>query len=359
MKNKNRYAILMAGGIGSRFWPDSTTKSPKQFQDVLGVGQTLIQTTFKRLVKLMPAENIIILTHLGFKDTIKEQLPGVKDDQIVLEPEMRNTAPSILLGALKIKKRNKDALIIVAPSDHWIQGEMEFQQNIEESFDIVAKNDKLITLGIEPTFPNTGYGYIKYKKDGDGAQPVLKFTEKPSFSRAEKFLEEGNYVWNAGIFIWSASFIIKSFKQHQPEMTRLFEKGVSVFNTSEENNFLQNNYYKAQNVSIDYAIMEKSEAVYMLPAKFKWNDLGTWKSLEDELPEDDYGNTVVNARFFPMEASGNIVKTSNAKVVVLEGLKDYLVVENEEILLITPKENIQKVKKIREDVMDKFGEDLG
>lgn len=359
MKNQDRFAILMAGGIGSRFWPDSTTKSPKQFQDVLGAGQTLIQTTFKRLAKLMPAENIIILTHKGFKETIKDQLPGVKDDQIVLEPEMRNTAPSVLLGALKIKKRNDNALIIVAPSDHWIEGEKQFQQNIEEAFNIVAKEDKLITLGIEPTFPNTGYGYIKYKKEGEVAQPVLRFTEKPSFNLAEKFIEEGNYVWNAGIFIWSAKFIIESFKRYQPEMTRLFEKGEPVYNTSEEIDFLENNYYKAQNVSIDYAIMEKSEAVYVVLAKFKWNDLGTWKSLGDELPEDENKNTVVNARLFPIDATGNIVKTANAKVVVLEGLKDYLVVENEDVLLITPKNNIQKVKKIREDVMDKFGEDLG
>lgn len=360
MENSNHYAILMAGGIGSRIWPVSTTGYPKQFQDILGAGETLIQTTFKRLAKLMPVENIIILTHKDYKEKVKEQLPKVKDDQIVLEPEMRNTAPSILLGALKIRKKNKDALIIVAPSDHWIQGEKDFQHNIEEAFHIVASEDKLITLGIEPTFPNTGYGYIQYeRKEGVNAKPVLKFTEKPSFKLAEKFIEEGNYIWNAGIFIWSASFIIESFKQFQPEMARLFEKGEAAFNTSEEKKFLEDNYYKAQKVSIDYAIMEKSDSVYVIPAKFKWNDLGTWKSLEDELPQDENGNTIVNARFYPMEASGNIVRTANAKIVVLEGLKDYLVVDNEDVLLITPKDNIQKVKKIREEVMDRFGEDLG
>lgn len=361
MMNKNHYAILMAGGIGSRFWPVSTTKYPKQFQDILGIGSTLIQTTFHRLAKLMPSENIIILTHTDYKELVKEQIPQVKDKQIVLEPEMRNTAPSILLGARKIKKMNKDALIIVAPSDHWIQGDVQFEQNIEEAFQIVASEDKLITLGIEPTFPNTGYGYIKYKKDGkdEGAKPVLKFTEKPSFKKAEIFLEEGNYLWNAGIFIWSANFILESFKKYHPETFRIFEKGKDVYNTDKEQGFLDENYHKAQNVSIDYAIMEKSDSVYVIPAKFKWNDLGTWKSIEDELPQDEEGNTMVNGRLLPINSSGNIIKIQDSKVVVLDGLNDFIIVEDEKVLLITPKEKIQEIKALREKSIEKFGEDLG
>ncbi|SKB77665.1 mannose-1-phosphate guanylyltransferase [Salegentibacter holothuriorum] len=360
MKNTNHYAILMAGGIGSRFWPVSTSKYPKQFQDILGAGSTLIQTTFHRLAKLMPVENIIILTHKDYKETVKEQLPQVNDEQIVLEPEMRNTAPSILLGALKIKKKNKDALILVAPSDHWIQGDVAFQDNIEEAFKIVASEDKLITLGIEPTFPNTGYGYIKYEKDdAEGDKHVLRFTEKPSFKQAESFLEEGNYVWNAGIFIWSAAFILESFKKYHPETFRLFQKGNDVYNTEKEQEFLDENYHKTQSVSIDYAIMEKSDSVYVIPAKFKWNDLGTWKSLEDELPQDDQHNTMVNGRLLPLNSTGNIIKTHSNKVVVLDGLHDFVVVENDKILLITPKDNIQEIKAIREKVMAQFGEDLG
>lgn len=360
MKNKNHYAILMAGGIGSRFWPISTTNYPKQFQDILGAGSSLIQTTFYRLAKIMPAENIIILTHKNYKDTVKKQLPQVDDDQIVLEPEMRNTAPSILLGALKIKKKNKDALILVAPSDHWIQGENEFQENIEEAFNIVSKENKLITLGIEPTFPNTGYGYIKYKaEEGKVANPVLKFTEKPTFKRAESFLEEGNYLWNAGIFIWSAAFILESFKQYHPETFRFFEKGDEFYNTEEEQKFLNENYHKAQSVSIDYAIMEKSDSVYVIPAKFKWNDLGTWKSLEDELPQDKYSNTIVNGRLLPLEASGNIVKMQNKKSVILEGLKDFVIVENDDVLLIFPKDKTQEIKQLREKAIEEFGEHLG
>jgi len=360
MKNTNHYAILMAGGIGSRFWPVSTTHDPKQFQDILGVGSTLIQTTFHRLAKIMPTENIIILTHKDYKEIVKKQLPQVKDEQIVLEPEMRNTAPSILLGALKIKKMNKEALILVAPSDHWIQGDLEFQGNIEEAFKIVSEEDKLITLGIEPTFPNTGYGYIQYQKEGrEGAKSVLKFTEKPSFKKAETFLEEGNYVWNAGIFIWSAKFILESFEKYHPETFRLFEKGEEFYNTKEEQKFLDENYHKAQNVSIDYAIMEKSDSVYVIPAKFKWNDLGTWKSLEDELPQDKYDNTMVHGRLLPINSTGNIIKTQNSKVVVVEGLKDFIVVENDNVLLITPKDKIQEIKALREKTIEKFGEDLG
>lgn len=360
MKNINQYAILMAGGIGSRFWPVSTTHYPKQFQDILGAGSTLIQTTFHRLAKLMPTENIIILTHKNYKEIVKEQLPQVEDEQIVLEPEMRNTAPSILLGALKIKKKNKDALILVAPSDHWIQGDLEFQKNIEEAFNIVASEDILITLGIEPTFPNTGYGYIQYKnEEGERAKPVLKFTEKPSFKRAETFLEEGNYLWNAGIFIWSAAFILESFKKYHPEIFRLFEGGNDFYNTDKEQEFLDGNYHKAQNVSIDYAIMEKSDSVYVIPAKFKWNDLGTWKSLEDELPQDDQNNTMVNGRLLPINSTGNIIKTQNSKVVVLDGLNDFIVVEDDKVLLITPKEKIQEIKSLREKAIEKFGDDLG
>ena len=360
MKNTNHYAILMAGGIGSRFWPVSTTQYPKQFQDILGVGSTLIQITFYRLAKLMPAENIIILTHKDYKEIVKEQLPQVKDEQIVLEPCMRNTAPSILLGALKIKKENSDALILVAPSDHWIQGDLAFQENIEEAFKIVASEDKLITLGIEPTFPNTGYGYIKYKKDdADGLKPVLRFTEKPSFKKAESFLEEGNYVWNAGIFIWSAKFILESFQKYQPETFRLFQKGVEVYNTEKEQEFLVENYQKAQSISIDYAIMEKSDSVYVIPAKFKWNDLGTWRSLEDELIQDKQQNTIVNGRLLPLKSTGNIIKTKNNKVVVLDQLHDFVVVENDNVLLITPKNRIQEIKAIRDKVVDQFGKDLG
>lgn len=358
--NKNYYAILMAGGVGSRFWPVSTTKTPKQFLDILGVGESLIQTTFRRLAKFIPHDNIYILTNKMYREMVQEHLPEVKPGQIVLEPEMRNTAPSILLGALKIRKKNKDAVMVVAPSDHWIQEQEKFIQDIQLAFKQVAEQDKLICLGITPTFPNTGYGYIKYEKEvQEELKPVLQFTEKPNIKKAQQFLEEGNYVWNAGIFVWSANFIVESFNKHLPEMFRLFKKGEEYLNSAEEQNFLDRNYGRSDNISIDYGIMEKSDKVFVIPVNFGWNDLGTWGSLQQELPQDEAGNTAVNSRLFPMNSAGNIVRTAKDKIVVLDSLDNFIVVESEDVLLIMPKEKEQDIKKIREEVMDRFGENMG
>lgn len=358
--NKNYYAILMAGGVGSRFWPVSKTKTPKQFLDILGVGESLIQTTFRRLAQFIPHENIYILTNKMYKEMVEEHLPQVKAEQIVLEPEMRNTAPSILLGALKIRKKNKDAVMVVAPSDHWIQEQEKFIEDIKLAFNQVEQKDQLICLGITPTFPNTGYGYIKYKKEEqERLKPVLQFAEKPNIKKAQQFLEEGNYVWNAGIFVWSANFIVENFKIHLPEMFRLFEKGQEFLNSAEEQDFLDKNYGLSDNISIDYGIMEKSEQVFVIPVNFGWNDLGTWGSLQQELPQDKAGNTVVNSRLFPLNSSGNIVRTVDDKIVVLDGLENFIIVESENVLLIMPKEKEQEIKKIREEVMSRFGDNLG
>ncbi|MDT0645499.1 mannose-1-phosphate guanylyltransferase [Zunongwangia sp. F260] len=358
--NSNYYAILMAGGVGSRFWPVSTLACPKQFQDILGAGETLIQTTFARLEKIVPSENIIILTNERYEETVKKQIPTIKQEQIVLEPVMRDTAPSILLAALKIQEKNKDAIMMVAPSDHWIQGLEKFVDDVNFAFEAVHENDKLVTLGIKPTFPNTGYGYIKFQQsENEKLIPVEQFTEKPTFKRAEKFLEEGNYAWNAGIFIWKTSSIIENFKKYLPEMHNLFQKGKEYWNTEEEQEFINDNYHLANKISIDYGIIEKAENVYMIPADFGWNDLGTWGSLQEQLPQDADGNTAINARLLPFESEGNIVRASENKVVVLEGLKDYIVLENEQVLLIVPKKNEQGIKEIRQMAIDKFGDKLG
>lgn len=360
MKKKNYYALLMAGGVGSRFWPVSTAANPKQFQDILGTGSTLLQTTFARLAGIIPKENIFILTHKDYDSIVKEQLPEVKPEQVVLEPEMRNTAPSILLGALKIKQKDPNAVMVVAPSDHWIQKEDAFREIIRQAFEVVEKDDKLITLGIEPTFPNTGYGYIKYGEAESGnLKPVERFTEKPSFKKAEKFLEEGNYVWNAGIFIWSAAFIEENFKRYLPEMHRLLNRHPEVYNTPEEQKFLEKNYALADKISIDYGIMENSDQVYVIPADFRWNDLGTWNSLQNELPQDENGNTSINTRVMLEKSSGNIIRTDNNRIVVMEGIHDFIIVESGKVLLIVPKDREQDIKEIRQQVVDKFGEDLG
>lgn len=359
-KKDNYYAILMAGGVGSRFWPASKAATPKQFQDIMGVGETLFQTTFKRLSRLIPSENIYILTNKNFVKTIKEQVPSIKDDQIVAEPEMRNTAPSILLGALKINKQNPNASIVVAPSDHWIKEEENFIETIQMAFDLVESNDRLITLGITPTSPNTGYGYIKYsKEDTESFKKVEKFIEKPNKKKAEELIEAGNYAWNAGIFIWKSSFIIKNFKTYLKEMFDLFNKGEEVYNTEKEAEFLENNYKLASNISIDYGIMEKSEDVFMIPTNFYWNDLGTWSSIQNELPKDETGNTVINSRLLSEHAENNIISTSEKKVVVVKGLSDYIIVDDNEVLMIIPKSDEQEIKEWRNKVMEDFGKDLG
>ena len=350
----------MAGGVGSRFWPVSTSKFPKQFHDMLGIGETLLQRTFNRLAKVVPSENILILTNQNYKEIVKEQLPKISDEQIFLEPAMRNTAPCILLAALKIRKQNPDAVMLVAPSDHWIENEDAFIQDIHLAFQAAGKVDVLITLGIKPTFPNTGYGYIKYKEDSKSKlQKVLKFTEKPNLQNAKKFLKDGNYVWNAGIFIWKASFIADSFLKYSPEMYQLFDKDADKLNSPSEEKFIEKVYPEAENISIDYAIMEKSEFVYVLPATFDWNDLGTWGALYGELVKDDQKNAVVNAQLISYEANKNMVYTNKQKIVVVDGLENYIIVDDKDVLLIVPKDKEQDIKEIRARVMEKFGKNLG
>ncbi|WP_108866623.1 mannose-1-phosphate guanylyltransferase [Aquimarina aquimarini] len=358
--DKNYYAILMAGGVGSRFWPVSTTEFPKQFHDMLGTGETLIQRTFSRLAKIIPKENIFILTNERYNDLVLEQLPEAKQEQVVTEPAMRNTAPCILYAALKIQKDDPDAVMVVAPSDHWIEDEDAFIGNLKQSFEACAENDILMTLGIQPTFPNTGYGYIQYDKETkDARKKVAQFTEKPNYDTAKKFLSEGNYLWNAGIFIWSVNSIVSAFEQFQETMTALFKKGSFVYNTVQENDFIQENYPLAENISIDYAILEKADNVYVLPATFDWNDLGTWGSLYDKLDKTPMNNAVVNARVLPENASGNMIRTSNDKIVVVDGLEDYIIIDKDEVLLIYPKQKEQDIKKVLQKVKEKYGEQYG
>lgn len=358
--NKNYYAILMAGGVGSRFWPVSTQKFPKQFHDMLGTGETLIQKTFSRLSHIIPKENIFILTNERYNDLVFEQLPDVTERQVVLEPAMRNTAPCILYAALKIQKENKDAVMIVAPSDHWIEDEVAFTNNVQQAFSFCSANDALMTLGIKPTFPNTGFGYIEFDKlNVSSIKSVSQFREKPDYDAAKEFIAKGNFLWNAGIFMWSANSVISAFKNNQPELYQLFEQGIDVYNTKFEDDFISENYGKAENISVDYAIMEKSNNVYVLPATFDWNDLGTWGSLYDKLDKDLDKNAVVNAKTLTKNASGNLIRANKDKIVIIDGLNDYIIVDKNEVLLIFPKEKEQNIKKVLQKVKDKFGESYG
>ena len=345
--NKNYYAILMAGGVGSRFWPVSTTDFPKQFHDMLGSGDTLIQKTFSRLSKLIPIENILILTNERYNDLVLEQLPMVKQEQVLLEPAMRNTAPCILYASLKIQKQNPDAVMVVAPSDHWIEDEDEFSRYLQQCFDFCQKENALMTLGIQPTFPNTGFGYIEFdKSDANPIKKVNQFREKPDYETAKSFLEAGNFLWNGGIFIWSVKSITEAFEKFQPQMNGLFQQGSDSYNTANEKQFIDQNYSNAENVSIDYAIMEKAKNVYVLPATFDWNDLGTWGSLHEKLDKDDNNNTVVNATVILENASNNIIRSEAKKLVVIDGLDDYIIVDNENVLMIYPKSKEQDIKRI-------------
>lgn len=337
----------MAGGVGSRFWPVSTTEFPKQFHDMLGSGETLIQKTFGRLSKLIPAENILILTNERYNNIVLEQLPMVKQEQVLLEPAMRNTAPCILYASLKIKKLNPNAVVVVAPSDHWIEDEDAFTNNLKTCFDFCINENVLLTLGIQPTFPNTGFGYIEFDKTSENKlKKVRQFREKPDYETAKSFLISGNFVWNAGIFIWSVQSILEAFEKFQPQMFHLFQLGYDTYNTAAEADFIEKKYALAENISIDYAVMENANNVYVLPATFDWNDLGTWGSLHEKLNKDENNNAVVNATVILNNSSSNIISTSKDKLVIIDGLEDFIVVDKDNILLIYPKNKEQEIKSV-------------
>jgi mannose-1-phosphate guanylyltransferase len=337
----------MAGGVGSRFWPVSTADFPKQFHDMLGSGSTLIQKTFSRLSKIIPTENILILTNERYNNLVLEQLPMVKQEQVLLEPAMRNTAPCILYASLKIQKQNPNALMVVAPSDHWIEDEDEFSRNLQQCFDFCQKENALLTLGIKPTFPNTGFGYIEFdKSDSNPIKKVNQFREKPDYETAKSFLQAGNFLWNGGIFIWSVKAITEAFEKFQPQMNALFQLGVESYNTSNEKKFIDQNYANAENISIDYAVMENAKNVYVLPATFDWNDLGTWGQLHEKLDKDENNNGVINAKVVMENASNNIVRSDANKIIVIDGLHDYIIVDKEGVLLIYPKSKEQDIKRI-------------
>jgi mannose-1-phosphate guanylyltransferase len=358
--NRNNYALIMAGGVGSRFWPVSRTEHPKQFIDFFGVGKTLIQSTYDRFLRICPPENIFIVTNEIYTDIIKKQLPEISDNQILAEPIMRNTAPCVSYGSSKIAQINPDATIVVAPSDHTITDQEAFIQAIEQSLKAASENDCLITLGIKPSRPDTGYGYIQYTENSlpsdEQIHKVKIFTEKPNLELAKSFIQSGDFLWNAGIFIWSAKAINKAFSRHLPEMHEIFQQGNSAYNTETETEFIGNAYQQCTNISIDFGIMEKADNVYVLPADFGWSDLGTWASIYDIAEHDYVGNAVIPAEKVMMFDSSNcMVNVPEDKLVILQGLHDYIVVESNNTLLICPRSEEQSIKQIVADVKSRFG----
>jgi len=341
----------MAGGIGSRFWPMSKTNRPKQFIDILGTGETLIQQTYQRLKKICPEENIYIVTNQIYKTLTLEQLGGIKEEQIICEPTMRNTAPCIAYANYKIATRNPNANIIVAPSDHLILKEDEFIRVMNLALEYTAQNDALLTLGITPSRPDTGYGYIQFNEDNTSEiKRVKTFTEKPNLELAEKFIESGDFCWNSGMFVWSLNSIGKAFEELLPEVDDVFKNGLGKYNTPEELDFISTAYATCKNISIDYGIMEKSKNVFVISADIGWSDLGTWGSIYTHLPQDEKKNAIVGNNVILYESEHNIINVPDEKLVVLQGLKDYIVVESEGILLVCKKENEQNIKQIVSDI---------
>lgn len=350
----NNYCILMAGGIGSRFWPMSTEAFPKQFHDVLGIGRTLLQLSFYRMLLVCPAENILIVTNEDYKDLVAEQLPEITEDQILLEPSRRNTAPCIAYGCYKIKKRNPKANIVVAPSDHLVMKQDVFKETIETAIAQAEKEECLVTLGINPSRPDTGYGYIQFM-DADNSvssqvKKVKMFTEKPQLELAQEFLASGEFYWNSGIFIWSAEAIINAFKQHLPNMNELFKSGENVYDTDLERDFINHIYAECKNISIDYGIMEKAEKVYVVLSDFGWSDLGTWGSLYTHLNKDEHNNAVLGSKVNLHDAKDCVVRMPKDKLVVIQGLEDYIVVEEKGVLLICKKQEEQRIKQFVQEI---------
>lgn len=354
----NNYAVIMAGGVGSRFWPISRTAHPKQFIDILGTGRTLIQNTFDRLRLIIPERNIFVVTNLAYVNLVKEQIPTLLDDQILGEPIMKNTAPCIAYACFKILCLNPNANIVVAPSDHLILETAAFVKAISDSFEMASSQDCLITLGIKPSRPDTGYGYIKMDSQNktDGFYKVERFTEKPNLETAQTFLSDGDYLWNSGIFVWSSSSIYYAFEKYCPDVFNVFAEGLGLYNTKKEAKFAHDAFFASPNISIDYAIMESADNVYVLPADFGWSDLGTWSSIYGIAEKDVSGNaTITSDKVLMYNSSNCIVNVSDDKLVILSQLNDYIVVESNNTLLICPKGQEQEVKQFVFDVKNRFG----
>jgi mannose-1-phosphate guanylyltransferase len=358
MHNKNHYVAIMAGGIGSRFWPMSRTALPKQFLDVLNTGKTLVQWTYERYAKFIPAENIFIVTSEEYVDIVKTQLPMLPIDNILAEPSKKNTAPCIAYISFKLAQMNPDAKCIVAPSDHLILEEDRFQAIALEALDFVDHIKALVTLGIQPTHPNTGYGYIQYE-GLEVAKDVFKvktFTEKPDLEIAKSFLESGDFLWNAGIFAWKISSILTAFEKYQPEMFELFDQEKMHFNTPAENAAIQKIYPQCTNISIDIAIMEKANNVYVMPASFGWSDLGTWNSAYENMEKDYFGNAVASDNVIVIDATKCMINSPKDKLVLVQGLDDFIVIDTKDVLLICSRDKEQSIKEYVAEVKRNKGD---
>lgn len=344
--NKHHYVAIMAGGIGSRFWPSSRSSYPKQFLDILNTGKSLIQWTYDRFAAFIPAENIFVVTSEEYCHIVREQLPALNPENILAEPSRKNTAPCVAYISYKLLQKDPEASLIVAPSDHMILDNENFRATTLQALDFVSHIKSLVTLGIKPTHPNTGYGYIQHEAlpVADGIYQVKTFTEKPNLELAKTFLASGDFLWNAGIFVWQVKNVIKAFETYQPEMFELFDSEKEHFNTAAEQEAINRIYPLCTNVSIDFAIMEKADNVYVIPSSFGWSDLGTWNSAYDNLEKDYLGNAVAGENVIVIDATKCMVSAANDKLLVLQGLDDFIVVDTKDVLLICKKDKEQSIK---------------
>ena len=358
---KHHYAIIMAGGVGTRFWPMSTTQQPKQFLDILGTGQTLLQQTYHRMSKVCPNENIFVVTSNSYEDLVRSQLPDLLPENILCETARKNTAPCIAYATYKIHKRDPKAITVVAPSDHLVKKEEIFAKAIRSCFEKAEAQNCLITLGIKPTRPDTGYGYIQFIKSNveekdKRIHKVKTFTEKPDHDMAKFFMDSGDFLWNSGIFIWSTKSILAALEKHDPELSNLFNEGWDFYNTPREQEFVKRAYTTCKNISIDYSVMEKAENVYVRSSIIGWSDLGTWGSLFSHIQKDENTNAIVGKNILTYDCNGCIVQVPNDKLVVMQGLENYIVVESEGVLMICKKQDEQQIRNFVNDVKVKKGE---
>jgi mannose-1-phosphate guanylyltransferase len=357
---KNRYLLIMAGGVGSRFWPLSRREKSKQFLDILGTGETLIQMTYRRFRNICPQENIYVVTNEDSSDIVVSQL-GIDPDHVLAEPLRRNTAPCIAYGIFRIMSENPDAVITVAPSDHLITKEDEFRKVMDEAFRFASENDALLTLGIRPDRPETGYGYIQANtmqpvSGYEDLHKVKAFTEKPELAMAKLFIESGDFYWNSGIFIWKAATIMESYNRHLPDIFHTFHEGKELFSTPAEKDFITRAYAQCSSISVDYGIMEKADNVYVICTDLGWSDLGTWSSLYLHSEHDRNDNAVLSSKAFTYNSEGNIVSLPQGKVAVIQGLDDYIIIDSGDVLLIVSREQEQNIKLYLDDVGREAGE---
>ncbi len=355
--DNNRYCVIMCGGVGSRFWPFSKSERPKQFIDFFGTGRSLLQMAFDRLSGIVPIDNIILLTNESYESLIKEQLPEIKAHQILLEPVRRNTAPCIAWAAHHIKAINPDAQMMVAPSDHLIINVDQFRQSVVKAFEFIENHDALVTMGIKPSRPETGYGYIQVGEHVEGNFSSVKtFTEKPNEDLARVFIKSGEFFWNSGMFFWSADSIIQALNTHASEVNDIFENGQQYYGTEQEMEYINTHFAACPSISIDFAVMEKAPNVYVETVDFGWNDLGTWRSLYDYSPKNKDGNVTQNCKALMFNSRNNIVAVKGDKLVVASGLEGFIVADVDDALLIVPLDEEQKIKQYVNDVKSKFGD---